>query len=221
MIKQLYLGYVNAYLLEENGNFMLVDTGGYLFADKGKLNNRRDVLIEQLNEAGVNRNNLRLLVLTHGDADHCMNASYIANQYDVPIAMHEADVKMVNAPTLELLMKTVNYRKMGMRIVSKLIHGLLVKLTEKTIEDFELFEPDILLKDGERLEKYGFSATVVHLPGHTPGSIAIMTDDKEAMVGDAGPETINAFDFKEFDQSLEKLKRLDCKKLYTGHMNGE
>ena len=110
MIIEMDLGLVNAYLVKENDNYMLVDTGGYLFADGKKLNNRRERLEEKLQAAGVTKENLKLLVLTHGDCDHSMNAAYIARTYHVPVAMHKADLRMVQAPDLELLMKTVNYR---------------------------------------------------------------------------------------------------------------
>lgn len=217
MIIKLDLGNVNAYLVKENDNFMLVDTGGYLFADKGNPNNRREVLEEKLAAAGVTKENLKLLVITHGDCDHCMNAAYIAKKYEVPIAMHKADVPMVQNPNLELLLRTVHYRKTGMKLVAKLIHGLIVKLTEKTIEDFERFTPDILLEDGERLNPYGFHAAVIHLPGHTPGSIGLVTDDGEAILGDAGEGTINAVDFAEFDRSVAKIKKAGYKVVYVGH----
>ncbi len=217
MIIEMDLGLVNAYLVKENDNYMLVDTGGYLFADGKKLNNRRERLEEKLQAAGVTKENLKLLVLTHGDCDHSMNAAYIASKYNVPIAMNEADVPLVAAPELEELMKTVNYRSMGMKMVSKLIRGTITKLVQKTIADFDTFQPDILVGDGDRLDKYGFSAWIIGLPGHTPGSIGVVTDDGEAIVGDAGPKSINAFDFTDFDKSVEKIQKSDFQRIYTGH----
>ncbi|NLG02420.1 MAG: MBL fold metallo-hydrolase [Clostridia bacterium] len=217
MITQLDLGAVNAYLVEENGAYMLVDTGGYLFADGKNLNNRRAILEEKLQEKGVTKENLKLLFLTHGDCDHCMNADYIAKKYEVPIAMHEADVCLVDKPELEQLMKTVNYRSFAMKFVSKMIHGMITKLVMQTIKDFECFRPDILVKDGVRLDQYGFSVSVIGLAGHTPGSVGIVTDDGEAIVGDAGPGTINAFDFEKYDRSLNKIMQAGYRTIYMGH----
>ncbi|MDO5575042.1 MAG: MBL fold metallo-hydrolase [bacterium] len=217
MITQLDLGLVNAYLLEENGVFMLVDTGGYLFGDGKNLNNRRDILESKLKEAGVTKENLKLLFLTHGDCDHCMNAAYIAKKYEVPIAMNQADLNLVNHPKLEFVMKTVNYRSFVMKLVTKLIYSKIEKLMEKTIQDFESFTPDVFVKDGDRLDPYGFSATVITLPGHTPGSVGIVTDENEAIVGDAGPGAMNAFDFADYDKSLEKIVRGKYKTIYMGH----
>lgn len=218
-ITQLDLGYVNAYLVEENGTFMLVDTGGYLFADKSNLNNRREILEEKLQAAGVTKQNLQLIFLTHGDSDHCMNAKYISEKYEVPIAMHEADIELVNNQSMEVLMRTVNYRSIIMKVMAKLIHGTIIKLMQKTMQDFECFTPDILLKDGDSLEEYGFHAMVIGLPGHTPGSIGIVTSDNEAIVGDAGPGTINVVNFAAFDKSLSKIESADYKVIYMGHKN--
>ena len=40
---------------------------------------------------------------------------------------------------------------------------------------FEAFEPDALLEDEESLAEYGLDATILSLPGHTPGSIGVLT----------------------------------------------
>ena len=49
---------------------------------------------------------------------------------------------------------------------------------------FDKFKPDIYLTDGQNLNEYGFNATVVHIPGHTKGSIGILTDDGNLFAGD-------------------------------------
>lgn len=218
-VLQLDLKMVNAYLVEENGSFLLIDTGGYLFADGKNLNNRRELLESELVEAGVTKENLRLLILTHGDSDHCMNAAYIAKKYDVPVAMHADDVKMVSAPKFEVAIKSVNYRSFGMKVMSKLIGSMIVKIVKKQIEDFDCFTPDIFLKEGDRLDAYGFAASIIHLPGHTPGSIGVVLDSGEAIVGDAGPGSPNAMDFAGYDQSVAKIEQANYKVLYMGHKN--
>lgn len=39
--------------------------------------------------------------------------------------------------------------------------------------EFQTFEPDLTLSDGQSLEEYGVDAKVLHVPGHTPGSIVV------------------------------------------------
>lgn len=50
--------------------------------------------------------------------------------------------------------------------------------------NFDTFEPDILVEDQQSLTSYGVDATVIHLPGHTEGSIGILTADKDLFCGD-------------------------------------
>ncbi len=43
---------------------------------------------------------------------------------------------------------------------------------------------DILVDDTLDLSPYGVAARVIFTPGHTPGSVSILTDDQQAIVGD-------------------------------------
>jgi len=44
--------------------------------------------------------------------------------------------------------------------------------------EFDTFQPDVILEDQQNLSGYGLEATVLHLPGHTKGSIGILTADR-------------------------------------------
>lgn len=214
---KLDLDKVNAYLIEENGQFILVDTGGYMLADGKTLNSRRAELEKLLEQNGCTKENMKLLILTHGDNDHCMNAAYIKEKYEIPIAMHAADRELVENPTLELAMKSFHYRSFGMKLFGKLMNGICEKVMRKTLADFTTFTPDIFLKDGDSLEQYGFHGTILHLPGHTPGSIGILLENQTIIVGDAGKNAMNALDFKAFDESVKKIEACNPLKIYTGH----
>jgi hydroxyacylglutathione hydrolase len=49
---------------------------------------------------------------------------------------------------------------------------------------FDTFAPDELLEDGRSLSDFGLDATVLHLPGHTRGSIGILTRNGALFRGD-------------------------------------
>jgi glyoxylase-like metal-dependent hydrolase (beta-lactamase superfamily II) len=49
---------------------------------------------------------------------------------------------------------------------------------------FAPVEPDIVIKDDVRLDSRGFSAAVVHTPGHSEGSISVLFDDGCVFTGD-------------------------------------
>lgn len=48
----------------------------------------------------------------------------------------------------------------------------------------ERFVPDVYVDDGDELSAYGLSARVLHLPGHSSGSIGILTARGDLFCGD-------------------------------------
>jgi len=88
---------------------------------------------------------------------------------------------------------------------------------------FDKFKPDIYLSDGQDLNEYGFNAAVVHIPGHTKGSIGILTDDGNLFAGDTftnrrKPEKANYIEnHLELENSINRLKKMNIKMIYPGH----
>ena len=89
------------------------------------------------------------------------------------------------------------------------------------------FTPDIYLEEGDDLSEYGFSAKVVHLPGHSKGSIGFHTMENNLFIGDLlennvkkGPVKCSLIDNSvDLDASIDKLKTLSLKTVYPGHGN--
>ena len=79
-------GDVNCYLIETSDGYLLIDTG---------CPNNRTELERELESAGCQRGNLKLIVLTHGDFDHTGNAAYLRKKFGTKIAMHHDDAGMV------------------------------------------------------------------------------------------------------------------------------
>jgi len=63
------LGTVNCHLIETDTGYILIDTG---------CSNKRTELEKELESAGCKPDNLKLIVLTHGDFDHTCNAASIS-----------------------------------------------------------------------------------------------------------------------------------------------
>ena len=85
---------------------------------------------------------------------------------------------------------------------------------------FDTFKPDIYLQDGQNLAEFGISAKVIHLPGHSKGSIGVLTNEGDLFCGDliynfAGFSYID--NLEDFNISINKLKRLDINTIYPGH----
>jgi glyoxylase-like metal-dependent hydrolase (beta-lactamase superfamily II) len=83
--------------------------------------------------------------------------------------------------------------------------------------------PDLELTEEFDLAAYGLAAAVISLPGHSRGSIGILTSDGDLFVGDLLENTkqpvLNSImdDHVAAQASVEKLKSLNVKIIYPGH----
>ncbi|MBB2181345.1 MBL fold metallo-hydrolase [Lachnospiraceae bacterium MD1] len=216
------LGGVNCYLGKSEEGYVLFDTAGHLFMDK-EYTDRREELIRRLEEEGCCTGNLRAIILTHGDCDHTANAAYLRDKYQTVVAIHEKDEIMLKELTVERILENCRYHSVVLKIVFFLVKNQLKKVSTKILSDFTTFQPDVLLKDGEDLSGFGFRGKVIHTPGHTAGSIAILAESGELIVGDTFanakvPELApNALNFKQMKESAKKLLMMNVTKIYPGH----
>jgi glyoxylase-like metal-dependent hydrolase (beta-lactamase superfamily II) len=196
------LGSVNCYLVTTGSGYILIDTGG--------TNKRRD-LENGLEIAGCLPGNLTLIVLTHGDFDHTGNAAYLRKKFATKIAMHPADSGMAEQGDMFWNRKKPNF-------LIKMITPILFRFSES-----ERFIPNIVLEDGTDLSEYGFDAQVLYIPGHSKGSIGILTAGGDFFCGDLLENTngpgLNSImdDVETANASVEKLKGFDINTIYPGH----
>ena len=87
----------------------------------------------------------------------------------------------------------------------------------------ERFTPDVLLEDGQSLDAWGCDAKVISIPGHSKGSIGILTAADELFCGDLlvnhGTVEINTImdDLYVARASIERLRNLRIAMIYPGH----
>ena len=88
---------------------------------------------------------------------------------------------------------------------------------------FEKFNPDILLEDEQDLSGFGLNARVMSTPGHSKGSIGVLTAGGDLFCGDllrnmaGNPSFPMINDMAAVRASIEKLRKLNVKKVYPGH----
>jgi glyoxylase-like metal-dependent hydrolase (beta-lactamase superfamily II) len=203
-IKTIELTFVNAFLVKVTGGFILIDTG---------LSMHWENLENKLIAEGCLPDKLKLVLITHGDFDHTGNCTKLKEKYNCIIAMHTGDRPMVEKGVVV---------KRKLKSFRNKIFFLIRKLFRKKFT-FNRFSPDILLSDGQRLDEYGFNAVVVHIPGHTKGSIGILTGEGNFFAGDTftnrnKPDTASIIENQdELDNSLARLKNMDIKMIFPGH----
>jgi glyoxylase-like metal-dependent hydrolase (beta-lactamase superfamily II) len=94
---------------------------------------------------------IKLIIGTHGHWDHVEGVGHLREAgIDAPFAIHELDAAHVRTGDPDLTCAGFFYN-----------------------EHFHTFEPDVLLKGGERYQIGDFDMEVMHLPGHSPGCIGI------------------------------------------------
>jgi hydroxyacylglutathione hydrolase len=198
----LRMGTVNSYLLETSTGHLMIDTGG---------STARKELLAELENSGCTPGSLKLVMLTHGDFDHIGNAAYLRTAFGTRIAMHPDDSGMAERGDMFLNRKKPNF---------------IIKALLPAFSGFgrsERFTPDILVKDGYDLSEYGLDAKVIFLPGHSKGSIGILTANGELFCGDIfentkGP-TLNPLmdDPAAAKAGIGVLDRFEIKMVYPGH----
>jgi glyoxylase-like metal-dependent hydrolase (beta-lactamase superfamily II) len=197
---------VNCYFLAAGDGYILIDTG---FAAK------RVQLENSLESVGCKPGKLKLIVLTHGDSDHAGNCAFLRNKYGCKIAMHSSDSGMVERGDMSWNRKA---KPDKFSLLFRLM-GLVAKVFSKGVE-FEKFKPDIMIDEGFDLSPYGLHAKILHIPGHSKGSIGILTEDGELFCGDFA-YNIPGFrfidDMADYTKSVEKLKQLRIETIYPGH----
>ena len=196
------LGNVNCYLIEDNANFILIDTGS---------SNQRTELEKELEDAGCTPSNLKLIILTHGDFDHTGNAAYLRQKFDVQIAMHKDDSEMAEYGNMFFNRKQPNI------LLRKIIPVFLGFGKDKR------FKPDLYIEDGDDLSVYGFDAKILSIPGHSKGSIGILMANGDVFCGDLLENLEKPIlgsimdDLVTANANVEMLKKLGINTVYPGH----
>jgi hydroxyacylglutathione hydrolase len=196
------MGRVNCYLVRTGDGYVLIDAG---------VPGASKELQRQLELAGCTPGSLKLVLLTHGDFDHIGNAAFLRSTFGARIAMHRDDAGMAERGDMFVNRKQPNTL---LRTLIPLFTGF---------GKSRRFTPDILLEDGTRLSQYGFEASILSIPGHSLGSIGILTASGDLFCGDLFGNTkqpgLNAImdDPAAAKASLAKLEDLKIKMVYPGH----
>ena len=160
---------------------------------------------------GCNIGNLKLIILMHGDFDHSGNAAYLRKKFKSQIAMHNDDSGMVEKGNML-------WNRSKQNFLVKIFFKLFFKLTKS-----DRFKPDLFIDNDFSLVEYGFDAKVLEIPGHSKGSIGILTKSGEPFSGDLlenvkNPSMGSIIDNKDLaNESIKKLKTLNINSVYPGH----
>jgi len=137
---------------------------------------------------------------THCHVDHILGVDFMKSQFDAPIRAHQQENQIIkNAPLI----------------------GDLFGWNVKPIDGI-----DILLEEGEMIPVGKHSLKIIHVPGHSPGSVALYSNEGAFVItGDAlfkgsiGRTDLPGGDYDTLISSIgEKLMTLPSEtQVYPGH----
>jgi glyoxylase-like metal-dependent hydrolase (beta-lactamase superfamily II) len=155
------VGSAPAFLLVTGNELSLIDTG--MVGETPKL-------IAQMEDAGFAVSDIRMIVLTHCHCDHTGGAAELAKLSGAKIAAHQDEIPYIKQdetqPTTSPLRRPLFW--------------LFDRVYRTHIRNV-----DIALQDGHVVDILG-GLEVIHVPGHTPGSIALYQPERQMLFsGDA------------------------------------
>jgi glyoxylase-like metal-dependent hydrolase (beta-lactamase superfamily II) len=160
---------VNSYLVEDAGEVTIVDAGAPAYWGQ---------LPAELAAIGRSLDDVRSVVLTHGHSDHIGFAERIRRERGTPIRVHELDAALARGevPNPSKGLGPTRVRPLLGFILFSLRHGM---MRIPRIAEVATFG------DGATLDVPG-APRVILVPGHTPGSAALLFAGHDALfVGDA------------------------------------
>ncbi|NQX15606.1 MBL fold metallo-hydrolase [Rathayibacter sp. VKM Ac-2857] len=191
---------VAAYLVHTPEGVTLIDAG---------LPRLWPELLAELTAIGCSVDDIRGVVLTHGDSDHIGFAERLRREHGVPVFVHEADAERAKGGK-----KPAN-GKQSMKLGA--LVGFLGYFLRKGGARVPPLTEVVTVRDGETLDLPG-APRIIGLPGHSAGSIAVHVPLADAVfVGDGlttrhvltgatGPAPAPFTD--EPEQALASLQRL-------------
>ena len=191
----------NAYLLVDRES-ILVDAG---------MMGQAETILAYIEGLGLDADDLAHIVVTHNHLDHVGSLADLRLRTGAQVVAHRAEAPYISG-------------KEAMPSPP----GALMRLLERLplLPRAETAAVDVTVQDGDRLDLLG-GATVVHVPGHTPGSIALHLPSEGVLIcGDAidhrrgklGPPPKGfTLDMDQATGSVRRMAELDFELLCPGH----
>jgi glyoxylase-like metal-dependent hydrolase (beta-lactamase superfamily II) len=210
-------GVCNFYLVEEGGRLLLVDAGAP---------RDWDLLVRTLPALGRRLEDLDAVLVTHAHSDHTGFAERARSTAAVPVWIHQADAAEVKGAK-----PGKNDGRAGRYLLRVEFYRTLFSLARRGATRLVPVEEVSTFGDGETLQLPG-SPRVVHAPGHTPGSAALLLEGRRVLLtgdvlathnpltGRDGPQIMPSGlnrDTPQALRSLDALAQVPADVLLPGH----
>jgi glyoxylase-like metal-dependent hydrolase (beta-lactamase superfamily II) len=188
-----------------HANVYLVINGQELAViDTGTSGNAQKT-VAYIQKLGYQPTDVKTIILTHFHMDHMGSAKELKDLTNAKVAVHAEDADYVSGKKPMPKPKNILFRA-----VSSFVKPTPVQV-------------DVILKEGDKIA----NLTVFHTPGHTPGSIALLDEERKVLfAGDTlrydgkkvsgAPEQFTA-DPNQVRESIAKLSTLTFDVMLPGH----
>jgi hydroxyacylglutathione hydrolase len=186
----------NAYILKNENDLAIIDPGA-----------EAEFLASQIKEK---LGELKYIILTHFHFDHSLGVVFLKKNFpNAKILIHQDESTSINHYFDGLALN---------------FGPLPEKSSDIEKETFVDFKPDRLLKDGDVIEIGNETLSVIHTPGHSGGSICLLTGENlfsgDTIFADGiGRTDLPGSSPSDMEKSLRKLKKIikPGTKVHPGH----
>ncbi|WP_424357620.1 MBL fold metallo-hydrolase [Methanocella sp. MCL-LM] len=152
--------FTNSYILKGDRAAAIIDAGLPGYEKK---------IFAALDANGIARDQVKLLILTHGHGDHYGSLKALKAAFHAPVMAGWPDASYVE-------------KGESAPVVPVNLTGRMIKLF--TGAKASPCKVDVVVKEDMNLSAYGIDARVLTMPGHTMGSLAVLASDGGCAVGD-------------------------------------
>ncbi len=190
-----------------NANCYIVGDKDLTLIDTGMPNNG-DAILRYIKGMGREPHDVKTIIITHSHIDHIGSLSAVKEATGAKVAVHRSEALILSGK------EQMPMPKGAMAVLIKAV-GTIMKAPP--------VQPDALLDDGSDIS----GLLVMHTPGHTPGSIALLDKKRRAIfVGDTlrvgkdgveGPPERFTLDPELAKKSMQRIASLDFDTMLSGH----
>jgi len=157
-------GYVRAYLIQDGDELTLIDT---------LLDNNGSLVLQELKAIHKSPRDIKRIILTHAHQSHIGGLKALKNETGARVYCHDWEADIIRGKKkVEVPKTTTLFPRRPLKIYPLQVAFVLgLKMPPPC-------EVDENLKDGDHVGPL----TVMHAPGHTPGSLTFYWPEKKALI---------------------------------------